>query len=51
MVTDRPYRKGKLPWQALEEIEKFSGTQFDPGVVEAFRFVVNKYVEKEHVSL
>lgn len=51
MVTDRPYRKGKLPWQALEEIEKSSGTQFDPGVIDAFRFVVNKYVEKEHVSV
>lgn len=50
IVTDRPYRKGKLPWQALEEIEKFSGTQFDPEVVDAFRHVVMKYVEKEHVS-
>jgi len=50
IVTDRPYRKGKLPWQALEEIEKFSGTQFDPEVVDAFRHVVMKYMEKDHVS-
>ena len=49
IVTDRPYRKGKLPWQALEEIEKSSGTQFDPEVVEAFRHVVNTYMEEnEH---
>ncbi len=51
MVTDRPYRTGKLPWQALEEIEKFSGTQFDPQVVEVFRLVVNKYMEKDHVAV
>ena len=48
IITDRPYRTGKLPWQALEEIEKLSGTQFDPEVVEAFRFVVQKYMENEH---
>lgn len=52
IVTDRPYRKGKLPWQALEEIEKSSGTQFDPEVVEAFRHVVSTYMEEqEHVSV
>ena len=47
IVTDRPYRKGKLPWQALEEIEKSSGTQFDPEVVEAFRHVVSTYMEEQ----
>lgn len=52
IVTDRPYRKGKLPWQALEEIEKSSGTQFDPEVVDAFRHVVSTYMEEqEHVSV
>lgn len=51
IVTDRPYRKGKLPWQALEEIEKFSGTQFDPAVVEAFRHVVNKYMDEQEQVL
>jgi putative nucleotidyltransferase with HDIG domain len=42
MISDRPYRKGKLPWQALEEIDKNSGTQFDPQVVEAFKLVIEK---------
>lgn len=52
IVTDRPYRKGKLPWQALEEIEKSSGTQFDPEVVEAFRHVVSSYMEeREHAAV
>lgn len=50
IITDRPYRKGKLPWQALEEIEKFSGTQFDPEVVDAFRHVVKNYMEGDHVE-
>ena len=52
IVTDRPYRKGKLPWQALEEIERSSGTQFDPEVVEAFKHVVNSYMEEcENVAV
>lgn len=42
MTTDRPYRKGMLPPQALEEIVAKSGKQFDPGVVEAFKRVVGE---------
>ncbi len=45
MVTDRPYRQGKLPWQAVEELQKWSGTQFDPVVVKAFQKVVSEKVE------
>ena len=37
MTTDRPYRKGMPPWEALEEIVKNTGKQFDPEVVEAFQ--------------
>lgn len=37
ITTDRPYRAGKTPLQALEEIERESGKQFHPGVVQAFR--------------
>ncbi|NQT84846.1 HD domain-containing protein [bacterium] len=40
IVSDRPYRSGKLPWQALEVIEDSAGTQFDPEVVEAFKKVI-----------
>jgi putative nucleotidyltransferase with HDIG domain len=45
MVTDRPYRKGKPHWQAMEELERCAGTQFDPEVVEAFKSVVVEKVE------
>lgn len=45
MTTDRPYRKGMPPWQALEEIVANSGTQFDPQVVDAFKRVIGKRLE------
>lgn len=47
IITDRPYRRGRPPWQALEEIRKGSGTQFDPVVVEAFERVSQKYILME----
>ena len=36
MTTDRSYRKAKTLWEAKEEIERMSGMQFDPRVVETF---------------
>jgi HD-GYP domain-containing protein (c-di-GMP phosphodiesterase class II) len=36
MVSDRPYRIGMSPADALVELRRCSGTQFDPRVVEAF---------------
>jgi HD-GYP domain-containing protein (c-di-GMP phosphodiesterase class II) len=35
MTSDRPYRKGFGMATALREIQKFSGRQFDPNVVQA----------------
>ena len=46
MVTDRPYRKGMQPWNALEELVAKSGKQFDPEVVSAFKRVVSQKMEK-----
>ena len=45
MTTDRPYRKGLPPWQALEEIVKNTGKQFDPEVVEASKRVISGKIE------
>ena len=45
MTTDRPYRKGMPPWEALEELIKNSGKQFDPQVVEAFKLVMSGKME------
>jgi len=46
MTTDRPYRKGMPPWEALEEVVKNAGKQFDPVVVEAFKRVMREKMEK-----
>ena len=36
MVADRPYRAGMDPADALAELERCAGSQFDPAVVAAF---------------
>jgi diguanylate cyclase (GGDEF)-like protein len=36
MTSDRPYRKAMLPGDALEELRRHAGTQFDPAIIEAF---------------
>ena len=37
MTSDRPYRDKLSLEQAFEQLEKYSGTQFDPEVVKAFK--------------
>jgi putative nucleotidyltransferase with HDIG domain len=46
MTSDRPYRKGMPPWEAVEEIVKHTGKQFAPGVVDAFKQVMRGKTEK-----
>ena len=46
MVTDRPYRKGMQPWNAVEEIIAKAGKQFDPEVVNAFKRVISQKIER-----
>jgi HD-GYP domain-containing protein (c-di-GMP phosphodiesterase class II) len=36
MTSDRAYRKALPVQEALRRLREASGTQFDPGVVEAF---------------
>jgi HD-GYP domain-containing protein (c-di-GMP phosphodiesterase class II) len=36
MTSDRAYRGRLTPREAIEELERCSGTQFDPGIVAAF---------------
>jgi HD-GYP domain-containing protein (c-di-GMP phosphodiesterase class II) len=40
MTTDRPYRKSLSPAQALGELKKMRGKQFDPAMVDAFERVI-----------
>ncbi len=39
MISDRVYRKGRPYEAACEELERCSGTQFDPLIVEAFKHI------------
>jgi putative nucleotidyltransferase with HDIG domain len=42
MTADRPYRAGREPIAALEELRKCAGTQFDPRIVETFCGIVEE---------
>ena len=42
IVTDRPYRRRKTPEEAIQIIQKQSGTQFDPVIVSAFLLAYEK---------
>ncbi|MBV9850057.1 MAG: diguanylate cyclase [Armatimonadetes bacterium] len=45
MTTDRPYRKGMCPAQALSVLEQGAGTQWDPECVHAFLRTRRRAVE------
>ena len=45
MTSDRPYRRAMSHSDALAELERNSGAQFDPVVVDAFRKIVPHVVE------
>jgi HD-GYP domain-containing protein (c-di-GMP phosphodiesterase class II) len=44
MLRDRPYKKPRVHKEALEEIQRHSGTQFDPAVVNAFNQVMARAI-------
>lgn len=47
MTSDRPYRKAMSAGDALEELIKNSGTQFDPDIVEVFVQIIRSEMETE----
>jgi HD-GYP domain-containing protein (c-di-GMP phosphodiesterase class II) len=42
MTTDRSYRKGRPPAEALEEMHRCAGTQFNPAVVAVLSTIVER---------
>ncbi|RJQ43916.1 MAG: diguanylate cyclase [Gaiellales bacterium] len=46
MISDRPYRKAMPPSQALIELQRGAGRQFDPVVVELFIRMMGDYEAK-----
>jgi HD-GYP domain-containing protein (c-di-GMP phosphodiesterase class II) len=40
ITTDRPYRAGRTPAEALEELHRCAGTHFDAAVVDALARIV-----------
>jgi len=51
MTSLRPYRQGKFSVeQALAELKRCAGTQFDPRIVEVF-LSISRSAEVEHPNL
>jgi putative nucleotidyltransferase with HDIG domain len=50
MTSDRPYRRGRPLDEALAEIERCAGTQFDPQVAAAFLAVPLPRIEAIHAN-
>ena len=42
MVADRPYREAMSEAEAMAELERCAGSQFDPAVVAAFKAVMDR---------
>ncbi len=51
IVTDRPYRRGRTPQEAIAAIGECAGKQFDPDVVKAFERVIVNRVDEEDVPV
>jgi HD-GYP domain-containing protein (c-di-GMP phosphodiesterase class II) len=50
MVYGRPYRERMKTQEAIKEIKKKSGTQFDPRVVDAFLKIIKKICTKNYLK-
>ena len=47
MVSERPYKRGYSIGEAIEELGKGAGSQFDPKVVECFCRYLERTMDKD----
>ena len=50
MVTERPYKKKRSVQDAIEELKKNSGSQFDPKVIDAFIAISGEKVFQSYIN-
>jgi putative nucleotidyltransferase with HDIG domain len=50
ITSDRPYRKGRSFEEARREVERFSGSQFDPQLVEVFLSIPQERWQKAKLA-
>ena len=50
MTSDRPYRKGMKVEDAMRELERCKGTQFDHDIVDMFLFLMDSE-KKSNVTI
>jgi diguanylate cyclase (GGDEF)-like protein/PAS domain S-box-containing protein len=50
MITDRPYRRSRLPAEAVQELRRCAGSQFDPAVVESLAQVIAEDHGEQHAA-
>ncbi len=50
LISERPYKTAWTPNAALEELEKNAGKHFDPGLVGAFRDLLERRGEVTHIA-
>jgi len=43
MVSDRPYRKAMSSTEAIVELKKYSGIQFDPAIIKVFVAILERF--------
>jgi len=48
IIHDRPYRPARSVAEALDEVRRESGRQFDPGLVELFIPIIEREADLEH---